>query len=99
MLAPHAARQDLLANCGTQFYIFRADEIFEIYDNHTKLMYMISFLDLTYELILKSSEQTGKNSLPKSYSWYYSCCGPCWCHLFSLVTHLEENSFYEELHV
>ena len=32
---------------------------------------MVSFLDLTYELTLKSSDQPGKNFLPKSEWWYY----------------------------
>lgn len=51
---------------GISSAFFRADKGFETYCKHTKLMYMVSFLDLTYELTVKSSDQTGKNVLPKS---------------------------------
>lgn len=51
---------------GSRFCIFRADEGFETYHNHPEVTHVLSFLDLTYELTLKSSDQTGEDLLPES---------------------------------
>lgn len=71
---PALSGRDLQANCGNWVCIFSAEECF------TKLTYTVSFLDLTYELTLKSSDQTGKNFLPKSerrhYFWFWHMLVP-----------------------
>lgn len=64
--SPALSGQDARGDRGGRFCIFRADEGFESYCNHTQLTHMLSFLDLTYELTLKSADQTGKDVLPES---------------------------------
>lgn len=90
--------QDSQADHGNWFCIFRADEDFEIYHNHTKLMYMISFLDLTYELTLKSSDQTGKNSLPRSW-WCFLLWPMLAPSVFTDYTQRRKHTCCEKSHV